>query len=101
MESNGRTGPDMMKILHTLLPYMDPSTRRMMSIMVKLQELKELMEPEQQPQEEKPEAEQQGEEERTSDPGGVKKQPALTDQLREGLTPEQQNMMTSLTDMLG
>ena len=45
MGMNTGAGPDMAKMLQMMMPYMDPSTKRMMSIMMKLQELKVLMEP--------------------------------------------------------
>lgn len=113
MESNRSTGPDMMKMLQMMLPYMDASTKRMMSIMMKLHELRELMEPEvraAQPQREEPPDEERRQPEPASDPpenyrpmddrnfGG--KSDDLAAQLQEGLTPEQRSMMTSLTGML-
>ena len=118
MESNKGSGPDMIKMLHMMLPYMDPSTKRMMSIMFKLHELKELMEPER-PRAERAAQPQTGGD-RHEDDSAVR-QPAESDsrtasmddenrgakndnlaaQLQEGLTPEQKSMITSLTGMLG
>ena len=37
MGMNGMGGLDMAKMLQMMMPYMDPSTKRMMSIMMKLQ----------------------------------------------------------------
>ena len=127
MGMNGMGGPDMVKMLQMMMPYMDPSTKRMMSIMMKLQELKSLMEP---PLSENPEAAQQRsnssqaaqpqkeetvpQEERSSgtawettvplrtmdDMGKAGQKVDLAAALQEGLTPEQQSMITSLSGML-
>ena len=117
MGLNGMGGPDMAKMLQMMMPYMDPSTKRMMSIMMKLQELKTLMQP---PQSENKEAAQPQKEEaapREEKTTGAAWDPAVTlrgmDEmekggqskelaaaLQEGLTPEQQSMITSLSGML-
>lgn len=117
MGLSGMGGPDMAKMLQMMMPYMDPSTKRMMSIMMKLQELKTLMQPPQngnkeaaQPQKD----EAASGEEKTSgaawDPavmmrgvdamGSGEKAKDLAAALQEGLTPEQQSMITSLSGML-
>ena len=117
MGLNGMGGPDMAKMLQMMMPYMDPSTKRMMSIMMKLQELKTLMQP---PQSENKEAAQPQKDETASgeertpgtawDPAvmmrgvddrdnGVRSKD-LAATLQEGLTPEQQSMITSLSAML-
>ena len=127
MGLNGMGGPDMAKMLQMMMPYMDPSTKRMMSIMMKLQELKTLMQP---PQSESREASAAGSEVKETaqpkkeesnpqearsqssawdpavmlrgmddmDRGGQSKDLAAA--LQEGLTPEQQSMITSLSGML-
>ena len=69
-----------------LLPNMDPSAKRMCSILLKFRELMELMEP--------PEASAD------TAPDAGPEDSELMHQLQEGLTPEQQNMITSLTSML-
>ncbi len=111
MDAKKAGGPDMMKMLHMMLPYMDSSTKRMLSIMIKLQELQELMKVE---EEAKPKASEREENQTSSAEEKENKEaeivwPAavtapdhnLALKLREGLTPEQQSMITSLTDMLG
>ncbi len=118
MGMSGSAGPDMAKMLQMMMPYMDPSTKRMMSIMMKLQELKVLMEPVERQSENKAvqpqKAEEATPEERSSregredahyfrsmddmDKAGQKADLAAT--LQEDLTPEQRNMITSLTGML-
>ena len=118
MESNKGTGPDMMKMLNMMLPYMDPSTKRMMSIMMKVHELKQLMEPEErvrqekaaQPQKEEPTASNEAQFRQSKEPAeahptmddmvGSGQNDNLAAQLQEGLTPEQRSMLTSLTGML-
>ena len=117
MGLSGMGGPDMAKMLQMMMPYMDPSTKRMMSIMMKLQELKTLMQP---PQSENKEAAQPQKDEAASgeektpgaawDPavmmrgvdamGSGEKSKNLAATLQEGLTPEQQSMITSLSGML-
>ena len=126
MGMNGLGGADMAKMLQMMMPYMDPSTKRMMSIMMKLQELKSLMEPlhsekqdvkQQQSnrtQTAQPQKEEMPQEEKT--PGGAGESAAvlrtmddmskagqkvdLAAALQDGLTPEQQSMITSLSGML-
>ena len=99
MEAHKGNGPDLMKMLHMILPYMDPSTKRMLSIMVKVQELKELMAV---PESERPRQEEEEKEEPKAAPGeGPEEEPDLAARLQEGLTPEQKNMLTSLNGMLG
>lgn len=95
-------GPDMMKMLHMMLPYMDPSMKRMISIMVKLRELQELMEPVEKPERQ---MEHRDSKEEVSPPAEPQEKEEANDnlaaRLQEGLTPEQQSMITSLTGMLG
>ncbi len=118
MGMSGNAGPDMTKMLQMMMPYMDPSTKRMMSIMMKLQELKVLMEPVErhnenkaaQPQKEYEAAKEEKEPWQSADTagsyrpmddmgkGGQEENLAAT--LQEGLTPEQRSMITSLTGML-
>ena len=117
MGLNGMGGPDMNKMLQMMMPYMDPSTKRMMNIMMKLQELKTLMQP---PQNDKKEAVQPQKEESAADEemssgtdwdpavmlrdmdnrGRAGKSKDLAAALQEGLTPEQKSMITSLSGML-
>ena len=110
MGMNGMGGPDMAKMLQMMMPYMDPSTKRMMSIMMKLQELKSLMEPAQ-PQKEDAATQEGGASAaapreaaspfRTMDDMGKAGQKVdLAATLQDGLTPEQQSMITSLSGML-
>ena len=127
MGMNGMGGPDMAKMLQMMMPYMDPSTKRMMSIMMKLQELKSLMEPHKDenrdtPQQQsssayaaQPKKEEMKAQEEKS-PGGAGESAAvlrtmddmskagqkvdLAAALQDGLTPEQQSMITSLSGML-
>ena len=117
MGFNGMGGPDMAKMLQMMMPYLDPSTKRMMSIMMKLQELKTLMQPQ---QSERKEAAQPQKDENPS-PGETSsrtngdsaashqstddsikggKAENLAAALQEGLTPEQKSMLTSLSGML-
>ena len=127
MGLNGMGGPDMAKMLQMMMPYMDPSTKRMMSIMMKLQELKTLMQPPQsesreasaagsevketaQPQKEESNPQEARSQSSAWDPAvmlrgmddmGKAGQPKdLAAALQEGLTPEQQSMITSLSGML-
>lgn len=118
MGMNTGAGPDMAKMLQMMMPYMDPSTKRMMSIMMKLQELKVLMEPEKKQSEEKaaqPQKEDEAAQEwktpwqsaETADPhrsmddyNKAGQGEDLAAALQDGLTPEQRNMITSLTGML-
>lgn len=88
MRSN-TSGPDPLKILPMLMPNMDPSAKRMCSILLKCRELMELMEipvdsPPDPPKAEAPSA----------------ADPDLMSHLQEGLTPEQQSMIASLSSML-
>ncbi len=127
MGMNGMGGPDMAKMLQMMMPYMDPSTKRMMSIMMKLQELKSLMEPLKDENRDTPQqqsssayaAQPQKEEMKAQEeksPGGAGESAAvlrtmddmskagqkvdLAAALQDGLTPEQQSMITSLSGML-
>ena len=127
MGLSGMGGPDMAKMLQMMMPYMDPSTKRMMSIMMKLQELKTLMQPPQSENREAtvPKAENREEaqppkeemrpvEEKNAgtvwdpavvlrgmdDMGKGVQSNDLAAALQEGLTPEQQSMITSLSGML-
>ena len=107
MDAKKAGGPDMMKMLHMMLPYMDSSTKRMLSIMIKLQELQELMKVEEEVKPKTGENQTTSAEERESKevtpvwPAAAAPDQNLALKLREGLTPEQQSMITSLTDMLG
>ncbi len=118
MGMSGGSGPDMAKMLQMMMPYMDPSTKRMMSIMMKLQELKVLMEPVERQSENKaaqPQKAEKDQSEGKSSEGAWEAEPSLRSMddmnrtgqkadlaatLQEGLTPEQRNMITSLTGML-
>lgn len=118
MGMNGGAGPDMAKMLQMMMPYMDPSTKRTMSIMMKLQELRDLMGPPKGQGEKKtaqPQKEHEGSKEEQTpwqaaetadfhrpmgDTGKGEQQNDLAAALQEGLTPEQRNMITSLTGML-
>lgn len=133
MGMNGMGGPNMAKMLQMMMPYMDPSTKRMMNIMVKLQELKSLMEPLHSDKPESGQSEGNGsaQPQRTQAAKPQKddtlaqegkmsgamwdpmvrlrgmderdKEVAKADfaaALQEGLTPEQQSMITSLSGML-
>ena len=119
MGASGNTGPDMMKMLQMMLPYMDSSTKRMMSIMMKLQELRQLMEPAESVKKETAAKPQQADNEPNreaatdqametanshrsmGDKTSMMQNDNLAAKLQEGLTPEQQSMITSLTGMLG
>ncbi len=126
MGMNGMGGPDMAKMLQMMMPYMDPSTKRMMNIMMKLQELKSLMDlpnqdkaetgKSQQEQAAQPQRDEEAsKKEGTSgvapwetvmpirtmdDMGKAEHKPDLSAVLKDGLTPEQQSMITSLSGML-
>ncbi len=118
MGMSGNNGPDMAKMLQMMMPYMDPSTKRMMSIMMKLQELKVLMEPVErhsennaaQPQKEYETSKEEQESWQSAETAGSypsmdeidkeEKDDKLAATLQEGLTPEQRSMITSLTGML-
>lgn len=104
MDAKKTGGPDMMKMLHMMLPYMDSSTKRMLSIMMKLRELQELMEVKEErsvKEQETEEVQQEKPQFSGSQPPLVVQEHNLTSKLQEGLTPEQQSMITSLTGMLG
>lgn len=90
----GTSGPDPLKILPMLMPNMDPSAKRMCSILLKCRELMELMEaPAPAASPDPPPSPAEGPSDSASDP-------ELLRHLQEGLTPEQQNMITSLTSMM-
>ncbi|MBQ7016321.1 MAG: hypothetical protein IKL38_04570 [Firmicutes bacterium] len=104
MGMNGMGGPDMAKMLQMMMPYMDPSTKRMMNIMMKLQELRSLMEPlhSDKSESDQPESNQSMQPKSTQATKLQKEETKadLAAALQEGLTPEQQSMITSLSGML-
>ena len=94
---------DPMKMLHMMMPYMDPSSKRMLSIMIKIKELQDLMAPEAKPEQTAGEEKQEVPEEmitETTETAPPSVQDDLATKLQEGLTPEQRNMITSLSGML-
>jgi len=104
MGMNGMGGPDMAKMLQMMMPYMDPSTKRMMNIMMKLQELRSLMEPlhSDKSESDQPESNRSMQPQNTqvTKPQKEETKADFAAALQEGLTPEQQSMITSLSGML-
>ena len=96
-------GPDLMKMLQMMMPYMDEESSRMLRIMLKIRELQELMHP---PAPKPPavSSEEKTEEERKENENQEPPSPAaatdLTAQLQEGLTPQQKDMIISLSGMI-